>query len=156
MVLERIKSVKIRETLTKYLVSMMITYKIIGLMIGVFVSASAGLLAVNHMIDTTHVDVISPQDSDFHKEIMNNANEVDNAVQATLAGQENAADAIYVINDHIQATVHDATYSADQRQINNRYKAYLNAAYTTTIDYVSKQGNITNDVTVMCEKKSEI
>ena len=134
----------------------MITYKVIGLMIGVFVSASAGLLAVNHMIDTTHVDVISPQDSDFHKEIVNNANEVDNAVHATLKGQENPADTIYVVNDHIQATVHDATYSADQRQINNRYKSYLNAAYTTTIDYVAKTGNLTNDVNAMNEKKLKI
>jgi hypothetical protein len=133
----------------------MIGSKIIMIMVGIFISSALGLVSVNHLLDTTPVSHVNSQDN-FHQEIINKAIEVNNSVEATLAGQENPADALNVINEHLAGSQLDSKYSMEQREINNRYKKYLESAYTTVVDKIAGTGNVTVDVAKMNENFDNI
>lgn len=95
-------------------------------------------------------------DSDFHEMIVSKSNDVNNSVTATLAGQENPSDSSELIRIYKQNTIHDTTYLAEEREINGKYRDYLNAAYTVVMDYVQKSGNLSNDVETMNEMRNLI
>lgn len=132
--------------------------KFLAIICVVIIGAAGGLLVINHITESrdNNVVVFSSQGGDFHDLIKSKSVEVNNSVTAMLLGQENPSDTLYIIGVRAEGTSHDGTYSQEQREINGRYRSYLDSAQAVTMDYINEDKNLTNDVKIMNMKKDAI
>lgn len=137
-------------------------FNLIGIIL-MITSAFGGFLGLNAMQDNSNdaadeaLSVLTPQtESNFHDDIISNADDVVSAVKAMRTGNENPADVMTLIQRKASNAQFDTEYTAEQRAINKEYKTFLDIAGIVVKDYVSNSNKLDSDVKAMNDQYIEL
>jgi uncharacterized membrane protein len=139
----------------------MIPMKIIILLVAAFASFGGIYTTINHYTDdnrSQEITVLMPEEDYFHQQVIERAVGVNNSVTALSLGKENPGNTMSLVTGEAMWTTHDTDYNQEEREINERYKNYLNVAYNATqhIERKYPESQINQDLKNLYKAKSLI
>lgn len=97
--------------------------------------------------------IFSSNENGFQNVIQGNVNDISNAVNNVLAGREDPETVKKMILTEYRGTQRDSIYSPEEIEINEKYQAFLNEAYSVL--QVHEAGG-TPDLSAMRQQKEKL